>query len=371
MNRSTRPPAARSDAGDGVALRARAKAAITALVRARGWVASRRVALGVAVAVVAALAIGFAQRDTLTAGAARALAPTWRVPAIDTAGMTPSVVDAIEQAREAVVEAPRSHAAWFDLAAVLHAHSLHAEALAAYERAGSLRPDDPRTYYLRAILLPGEGGDVDLVLDLYERTAERDPQYPPLWLRRGQLLADSGRQAEAIHALRRAVELDPAFPMAHRELGLLLLESGDVSGALLHLKFAANLEPEDYPTWAGLSRAYTQAGLADSALHAAERSKPLTEVASYRDSVLDQVLDRGAGPVRLERLADAYLGVGAWSAAVEILKRVERDLPSSSEIQAKLAHAYEALGETELAAEHRRRADELAPPPADGSTGEP
>lgn len=319
--------------------------------------ATRRVRYVVAlVLIVILVGAGYARREALRASFARSIAPTWDVPDVDTAGMTPNVVDALAAARQRVVDSPATHAAWYDYAAVLHAHSLHTEAIVAYGRAAALRPDDPRTYYLRAILLPGEGGSTEESLALYRRTAVLDPHYPPVWLRMGQLLAGDGRMEEALERLRHAVELDPVYPMAHRELGIALLERGDVSGALLHLKFAASLEEDDYPTWAGLSRAYRQAGMNGEAAQAADRSMPLIEVASYRDSVLDDVLGRGVGPVRLEGLADAYMRAGAWRMAVETLKRVERDLPTAVEIQRKLGESYAALGEEALSEAHFRRA---------------
>lgn len=331
----------------------------------RGGTVARRRAAYAGLALLALLAgVGYAQREVLRARVAGLSARSWDVPDIDTAGMTPNVVDALAAARQAVLDAPASHAAWYDFAAALHAHALHAEAIEAYRRASALRPDDPRPYYLQAILLPGEGGSVVDSLALFERTAAMDPRYPPVWLRMGQLLANDGRMAEATQALQHAVELDPAYPMAHRELGLALLERGDTSGALLHLTFAANLEEDDYPTWAGLSRAYRQAGLNDEAQEAAERSIPLIEVASYRDSVLDDVLNRGVGPVHLERLADAYMKAQAWRLAIETLKRVERDLPGSEAIQRKLAESYAAAGDAALALAHQRRADELRTAPS-------
>lgn len=308
------------------------------------------------------------QRERIGVAVAVALAPTWPVPDVDLESMTPNVIDALSEARQAVVADPSSHAAWYDYAATLHAHSLHAQAIEAYGRAAALRPDDPRTSYLRAILLPGEGGETAAALALYERTAELDPHYPPVWIRMGQLHAGSGDAAAAIEAFEHAVELDPVYPMAHRELGLALLESGALSEALLHLKFAASLEENDYPTWAGLSRAYTQAGLQEEAAAAAERSLPLFEVSTYRDSVLDDALSRGVGPVRLERLADAYMRAGAWEPAVEMLKRVERDLPESASIQQKLSESYAAMGEAELADAHARREAQLR---ASGGVDEP
>jgi tetratricopeptide (TPR) repeat protein len=290
---------------------------------------------------------------------ARLRAPLWDVPQVDEAGMTPGVREALTQAREALVRDPRRHAAWFDYAASLHAHALHVPADECYRRAGMLRPDDPRVPYLRALL----GPTIDMTeaeqLRLLRRAAELDPRYPPVWVRLGELHADADRLDEARVALRRAVELDPSYPMAHRQLGLVLLDEGDVSEALRHLEFAAELVEDDYPTWVGLSRAWQRMGREEQATAAAERSEPLIEVMSYRDGVLDDVLARGVGPLRMDAIAVSYERVGAWRPALEALKRLERDRPDVPDVQRRLAAVYEALDEKALATIHRRRAEAM------------
>ena len=174
-----------------------------------------------------------------------------------------------------------------------------------------------------------------------------------------ELLADEGRADEALRALRRAVELDPSYPMAHRQLGLTLLETGDLGDALLHLRFASELVEDDYPTWAGLARALQRAGRDEEAAQAAARSEPLVEVMSYRDGVLDGILARGVGPLRMDALAANYAGRGAWREALEALKMVERARPDDADVQRRLSEVYEALDEAVLAAVHRRRAAAL------------
>lgn len=313
-------------------------------------------ALGLALALA-----GVAARwmPALEAGLAGLLAPTWAVPDYDDAGMAPNVREVLDDARAELSRNPRNPRGWFEYAALLHAHALDEPAMAAYRRAGRLQPDDPRVPYLLAVLGPSTGMDAEVRLALFQHAATMDPHYPPTWLRMGELLADEGRADEALRALRRAVELDPSYPMAHRQLGLTLLETGDLGDALLHLRFASELVEDDYPTWAGLARALQRAGRDEEAAQAAARSEPLVEVMSYRDGVLDGILARGVGPLRMDALAANYAGRGAWREALEALKMVERARPDDADVQRRLSEVYEALDEAVLAAVHRRRAAAL------------
>jgi Flp pilus assembly protein TadD len=156
--------------------------------------------------------------------------------------------------------------------------------------------------------------------------------------------------------------------MAHRQLGLVALDLGDLPSALLHLEFAAELEQADHITWVGLAKAYQQRGWTEKADMASRLAATTIEIMSYRDSVYEDVLARNVGPVRQLNLAKHYARAGAHRAAIEALQLAIRGMGETEEIHGLLSDSYRALGETELATRHRKRAETLARKPDDPET---
>lgn len=284
---------------------------------------------------------------------------TWEIPAPDTAGMSPPVVEVLRRSRARLAGNRTSQAAWYDYGITLQAHALLEEAETVLRRAWTLRPDDPRPPHLLGIMAPALGHPVERTIDYFRAAARLDPRYPPVWIRLGNTYADHGRFDEAVAALRTAIALDPAYPIAHRQLGLALLESGDLPGSMLHLEFAAELVPEDYLVWNALARAYRQAGLDDRADEAASRTEGRIEVMSYRDSIHQDMWYRNRGPLRQLEVANFYIRNGYADAAIAALKLAEEGMPQSVEIQRGLARLYAHKGMDELARRHRARADAL------------
>jgi protein O-mannosyl-transferase len=96
-------------------------------------------------------------------------------------------------------------------------------AMADYERALSLSPDDNRFKGRMAAVL-AKKGDYASALSIYDRILEAEPSNPASYVGKGRVLAMAGRYDEAIRYFQRALKLDsnyfPAFPMlmaAHLE----------------------------------------------------------------------------------------------------------------------------------------------------------
>src|SRR5579859_5972390 len=69
-------------------------------------------------------------------------------PRPDLSDADPQVVEAIEEARQAVLHAPRSASAWGRLGMVLRAHDFGEEANTCFAHAEQLDPNEPRWPYL-------------------------------------------------------------------------------------------------------------------------------------------------------------------------------------------------------------------------------
>ena len=85
----------------------------------------------------------------------------------------------------------------------------------------------------------------DLVLIALKQALQADPGNGPLWAHYGELLADCGRDAESIEALRKAVDLHPAATTTVARLVRLLRSGGRSAEALIRAEQA--LERQDDP----------------------------------------------------------------------------------------------------------------------------
>lgn len=224
-----------------------------------------------------------------------------KLPDPDTTGMETPVVDIIRTARGRVSREPSSGEAWSFLAAVLDIHGFARDAETAYRRAMELAPDDPKLPYNLAVVLEDRGGDLDEVVGLYRRFAEREPKFPPVHFRIGGVLARKGDLAAAAEAYRTALSLDPKLTIARRSLGQVLIALDDARTAIAELERVAVEAPGDGATQAALAQAYTLIGDAVRATAAAAKARELEETLSIPDAVRFLVVQLG----RSSRLVEA------------------------------------------------------------------
>jgi tetratricopeptide (TPR) repeat protein len=124
-----------------------------------------------------------------------------------------------------------------------------APSLEAAQRAASLGPDDPLTHWRMAQVS-------QKVLSLeqqaqaiaeYEKAASLSPNDYRYWTSLGTAYEQAGESAKAEHALKRAVELAPSYAYPRWYLGNLLVRNGRYDEAFAELRLASSAEPEFQP----------------------------------------------------------------------------------------------------------------------------
>jgi tetratricopeptide (TPR) repeat protein len=160
--------------------------------------------------------------------------------------------------------------ALMDLGAAAYFAGLKAEALAAFERALALDPQDAPAHSNRGVVL-ADLGRKDEALAAYDRALELDPNLVQAHSNRGVVLADFGRKAEALAAYDRALALDPSLVQAHYNRGNVLDDLGRKDEAEEAYRSAIRLAPEDPGMYAGLILLLRLQGRAREALPLAEK----------------------------------------------------------------------------------------------------
>ena len=117
------------------------------------------------------------------------------------------------------------------------------------QRAASMGPDDPMTHWRMGQVLQ-EVFSLEQqakAIAEYERAVSLSPQDYRYWTTLGTAYEQVGEAAKAEHALKRAVELAPAYAYPRWYLGNLFVRNGRYDEAFAELRLASIAEPEFQP----------------------------------------------------------------------------------------------------------------------------
>ena len=206
---------------------------------------------------------------------------------------------------------------------------------------------------------------------------EREPEHPEGWVLLGRTLASLRRFGEAREAYGRAIALKPDEPGLHAELGeVLVLATGGTVTPVAEAEFAkSGNDPRArfYSAEAALQRgddiaakSGLQALLADAPPDAPWRNVVAARLAEIAPSEPQPRAKTSAGPTAQEIAAARSMSPEERQAMIRsmverLAARLEKQ-PDDKEGWARLAHAYDVLGETDKAQAARARAVEVGAP---------
>jgi tetratricopeptide (TPR) repeat protein len=322
-------------------------------------------------------------------------------PIVELSQLEPSAVAAIQEARAAVMQSPRSADTWGRLGVDLLTFSYFPEARVCFDCAERLDPRDPRWPYLHAQAYGRN--DPDMIPKL-QRAVAVDPNPPDsVRLYLAEALLAQGRLEEAEHHLRVALQQDPAEPRAHLGLARLALARGHLDESLASLQHAAASPFTQKAACVLLAQVHQAEGDAAAAAQDSQRLSQLPKDRPFPDpyfalgmehllkdrtalSRAEQLASRGrlaeALPI-LQGLALKYPDWGrAWvnlgqlllrghnyAAAEPALRKATRLIPDSAHAHFYLGVALMEQGRHQDAADAFRQATELQPDHAEAHYG--
>jgi Tfp pilus assembly protein PilF len=184
-------------------------------------------------------------------------------------------------------------------------------------------------------------------LELLRQAQALQPQNAGIANYEGQLLFLTGRHAEAEAAYRRALSLDPYLADAHNNLGALFDRMGRKDEA--EAEYRKALSQPGYPTpekvHLNLGLLYASQGRNDQAL--AELRRAVEIAPKYYQAQFE-----------LASLLDA---MGRLDEAARLYEVAAPDYRNRGDYQYRLGFVYFRLGDRVKAAEHLRRAIDVAP----------
>jgi len=118
--------------------------------------------------------------------------------------------------------------------------------LAATKRALDFNAADPAAHYAYAVELANAGRNAEAVAE-FERAVSLKPDDYLLWQELGRLREDSGDTSGSLRALRRAIQLAPYYSEPHWQLGNVLLRRNELNQAFSEMLVAARSDPTLFP----------------------------------------------------------------------------------------------------------------------------
>ena len=128
------------------------------------------------------------------------------------------------------------------------------------------RNEDSWMAHINLGILLAKTGRPEEAIAHYQQALQLDPNDVDTYSSLGLLLAETGRTAEALAHYRKGLEIDPKDAQSHNNLGLLLKDLGRADEALAHYQKAAEARPDDANIQYNLGGLLEDMGRADEAL---------------------------------------------------------------------------------------------------------
>lgn len=160
-----------------------------------------------------------------------------------------ALTNAVEASNAAVALDPRNFANLmtrgliFETVVPLQIDGAFENALATYDAARAVNPNDPEVDW-RSAALHAASGDTESARARVEAALSKKADYTNAILLLAQIELDEGNLAEAIDSVRAAVFFEPTNPTLLYQLGILLLQDRAYSDASVVLEETLRLQPE-------------------------------------------------------------------------------------------------------------------------------
>jgi len=242
---------------------------------------------------------------------------------ISTGNIRPALADA----REAVLEYPRSAILMHLLAVAQSKDGLNAEARKSFNKSIELDPTIPQNYYDLA-LLDMQAGDYNDAIQMLHSFLGVSPQNARAHLMLGIAYRKQNNDPLALRELKQALTMSPNLPLAHYNLGRIYASQHNYKAALSEYRKELGVNPEFYGV-------YCSAGDAELAVKHPDSAEALFRAGAKLSPLAYQAY---------LGLARVYVAKKQFSKAENELQKVIVLAPGEIQAHSLLARVYNQLG---------------------------
>jgi tetratricopeptide (TPR) repeat protein len=287
-------------------------------------------------------------------------------PAVNLSGIDPAVIRAIEQARAAVKESPRSPQAWGVLGNTLLAHEFHIPGSVCLAQAERLDPTSARWPYLEgAALAVADPPDPIAAIEAFQRAVALGGDRPDtLRLRLGEALLGQDRLDEAEQQFQRILRLEPGNARAHLGLARVAGQRGNAQESERQLQHALT-DPHAKKASRLLMLEVQQRLGKEPAAEEAQTVAALPQDPPWPDLYWEEASSLRVGMKAGLYRAEGLLRQGRTAEAIPLLQRTAKDYPDSYYVWLTLGRTLTKQRNLKAAEQTLRTALKLAPDSAE------
>jgi len=219
-----------------------------------------------------------------------------------------------------------------------------AEAIEAYSKAISLRPDYVEAHHNVGLLLADQGKFEEAIAH-YNAALETDPESADLHDDLGLALSKLGKTQEAIGHFNEAIRINPKSASAHDNLGTAFYGLGRMDEAIEHYSRAIELKPDDPVPHNNLGNIFAIQG------------QPEKAIEHYEISLNFKPDD----PETLNNMANALAALNRFAQATERYKQALKAAPNDAGIYCNLGICLKQQGRIDEAIEALNKALAIDP----------
>ena len=160
--------------------------------------------------------------------------------------------EAIEAYTKALSIKPDYAEAYNNMGVALKDQGKLDEAIEAYTKAFSIKSDYTDAYYNMGVVLQ-EQGKLDEAIETYTKALSIKPDYADAYNNMGNALKDQGKLEEAIAAYKKALSIKPGFADACNNMGNALKDQGKLEEAIEAYKKALSIKPDYADAYSNMS----------------------------------------------------------------------------------------------------------------------
>ncbi|MEH2320057.1 CHAT domain-containing protein [Nostoc sp.] len=143
---------------------------------------------------------------------------------------------------------PDDHIVWTNRGVALGNLGRFEEAIASYDNAIKIKPDDHIAWFERGLTL-GNLGRHEEAIASFNSALKFKPDYYTAWFERGTMLNNLGRHEEAIASFNSALKFKSDYYIAWNNWGVALLKLGRYEEALAFFDSFLKIKPDSYKVW--------------------------------------------------------------------------------------------------------------------------
>ncbi|MFG6094093.1 tetratricopeptide repeat protein [Leptothoe sp. ISB3NOV94-8A] len=244
-------------------------------------------------------------------------------------------VEAIASYDKALNIKPDDHNALINRGTALEKLRKYEEALISYNKALEIKPDDALGWYNKGVQLSQLGRDEEAIAS-YDKVIEIKPDYHEAWYNRGISLANLGCYEEAIASYNNAVEVKPDYHKAWYNRGNSLANLGCYEEAIASYNNAVEVKPDDHLAWHNRGISLANLGCYEEAIASYDKAVEVTpdnHLAWY---------NRGISLYNLGRYEEA---IASYDKAVDIKPDYHKTLANRGDIHRRLGQHQQALAD--------------------------